>query len=177
LSDQQGAFLSNAGPAGSEHGDILRIIQASKAASAAGRAREGEALLVRAAELAPAHPAVLNELGLHMMRRSDAAKARELFERATSADPNHPSLWANLATSLHALGRREDEMAAIERALALEPRHPAALLQKGALLEERGEPRRAAQIYRAALSTVGPETAPRAPARGARARPACVARG
>jgi aspartate beta-hydroxylase len=136
------------------------MIQASKAASAAGRTREGEALLVRAAELAQAHPAVLNELGLHMMRRGDAAKARELFERATSADPTHPSLWANLATSLHALGRPEEEMEAIERALALEPRHPVALLQKGALLEERGETRRAAQIYRAALNTVGPETAP-----------------
>ena len=136
------------------------MLQASKAASAAGRAREGEALLVRAAELAPAHPAVLNELGLHMMRRGDAAKACELFERATSADPNHPSLWANLAMSLHALGRRDEAMQTLERALAREPRHPAALLQKGALLEERGEPRRAAQIYRVALSTVGPETAP-----------------
>jgi aspartyl/asparaginyl beta-hydroxylase (cupin superfamily)/Tfp pilus assembly protein PilF len=136
------------------------MIQASKAASAAGRSHEGEALLVRAAKLAPAHPAVLNELALHMMQRGEAGQARDLFQRATAADPNHPSLWANLAMSLHELGRREEEMQAIERALALEPRHPAALLQKGALLEERGETRRAAQIYRAALSTVGPETAP-----------------
>src|SRR5262249_19332512 len=151
----------------SQHTTILRLIQASKAASAAGRTREGEALLVRAAELAPAHPAVLNELGLHMMQRGDAAKARELFERATSADPNHPSLWANLAASLHALGRLEEEMQAVERALALEPRPPVALLQKGALLEDRGEPRRAAQIYRTALSTVGPETAPPPHLRGA----------
>jgi len=136
------------------------MIQASKAASAAGRTQEGDSLLARAAELAPAHPAVLNELGLRMMQRGEATKARELFQRATSADPNHPSLWSNLAMSLHALGAREEALRAVERALALEPRHPAALLQKGTLLEERGVPRQAAQIYRAALSTLGPETAP-----------------
>ena len=95
-----------------------------------------------------------------MMQRGEAAKARELFQRATSADPSHPSLWSNLATSLHALGLPEEEMQALERALALEPRHPAALLQKGTLLEKRGHARQAARIYRAALSTVGPETAP-----------------
>src|ERR1700758_4806916 len=108
----------------SEHTAILRLIQASKAASAAGRTREGETLLARAAQLAPAHPAVLNERGLQMMQRGDAGSARELFERAAAADPNHPSLWSNLALSLHALDRPQEEMAAIERALALEPRHP-----------------------------------------------------
>jgi aspartyl/asparaginyl beta-hydroxylase (cupin superfamily) len=147
-------------PAALEHTEILRLIQASKAARAAGRAREGEALLARAAQLAPAHPAVLNELGLHMMQRGDAGNARELFERATAADSNHPSLWSNLALSLHALDRPQEEMAAIERALALEPRHPAALLQKATLIEQRGDPRKAARIYRAVLSTLGPEIEP-----------------
>jgi aspartyl/asparaginyl beta-hydroxylase (cupin superfamily)/Tfp pilus assembly protein PilF len=153
--------LSNSTAPASEHAAILRMIQASKAASAAGDPRQGEALLARAAQLAPAHPAVLNELGLHMMQRGDAQKARELFRRATSTDPNHPSLWSNLAQSLHILGLPAEAMEALERALTLEPRHPAALLQKGAILEERGEVRKAAQIYRAALATVGPEiTAP-----------------
>jgi len=117
-------------------------------------------LLVRAAQLAPADPAVLNELGLHMMQRGDPAQALELFRRAASVDPNHPLLWSNLALSLHALGRRQEEMQAIERALALEPRHPAALLQKGALIEQGGDVRKAARIYRAALATVGPEITP-----------------
>jgi aspartyl/asparaginyl beta-hydroxylase (cupin superfamily)/Tfp pilus assembly protein PilF len=143
-----------------DHTSILRIIQASKAAGAAGRSREAEELLARATQLAPAHPAVLNERGLQLLQRGEAAGARELFERATSADPNHPALWSNLAASLHALGLPGDEMAAIERALAIEPRHPPALLQKAALIEQRGDPRSAARIYRAALVTVGPETVP-----------------
>jgi aspartyl/asparaginyl beta-hydroxylase (cupin superfamily)/Tfp pilus assembly protein PilF len=143
-----------------DQSSILRIVQAAKAAGAAGRNREAEELLARAAQLAPDHPAVLNERGLQLMQRGDAAGACELFRRATAADPGHPALWSNLAASLDALGRYEEEMTVVERALAIEPRHPAALLQKAALIERRGDQRAAARIYRAALVTLGPETAP-----------------
>jgi len=79
------------------------MIQAAKAAAAAGRGSEADELLARAAQAVPGHPALLNEQGLRMMQRGEAAKARELFQRATAADPNHPALWTNLASSLHAL--------------------------------------------------------------------------
>ena len=89
-----------------------------------------------------------------MLERGELGRARELFQRAIQADPHHPALWSNLASSLHAPGLADQEMEAIERALALEPRHAPALLQKGALLEDRGDSRSAARIYRAALATV-----------------------
>ena len=143
-----------------DQSSILRILQAASAAGAAGRSHEAEELLARAARLAPEHPAVLNQRGLQLMERGEPARARELFERATGADAGHPALWSNLAASLDALGLYEEEMAAVERALTLEPRHPPALLQKASLLERRGDPREAARIYRAALATLGPETAP-----------------
>ncbi len=143
-----------------DHATILRMIQASKAALAAGRSSEADELLARVAQLAPAHPAVLNELGQRMMQRGEAGTARDLFQRATLADPNHPALWSNLASSLHALRLPQEEMEAIERALALEPRHPAALLQKGALIEDRGDARNAARIYRSALVIVPPDVTP-----------------
>jgi aspartate beta-hydroxylase len=152
--------LSSVDVVAAEQSTILRIVQAAKAASAAGRSREAGELLARAAQLAPHHPAVLNERGLQLMQRGELAGARELFDRATAADPGHPALWSNLAASLDALGLHEEEMAAIERALAIEPRHPAALLQKATLIEKRGDRREAARIYRAALVTAGPETAP-----------------
>jgi aspartate beta-hydroxylase len=136
------------------------MIQAYRGSVAAGRGRESEELLTQLTQLAPAHPAVLNELGLRMMQQGEAARARELFQRATAADPSHPALWSNLASSLHALGRPDEETQAIERALQLEPRHPTALLQKGNLMEQRGDARNAARIYRAALVTLGPETSP-----------------
>ncbi len=139
-----------------DNATVLRIIQAAKAAGAAGRSGEADQLLARVAQLAPAHPAVLNELGLRMMQRGDAARARELFQRATQADPGHPSLWSNLAQSLHELGLPAEELDAIERALALEPRHLASLLQKGSLLEATGDPRNAARAFRNALATLPP---------------------
>jgi aspartyl/asparaginyl beta-hydroxylase (cupin superfamily) len=133
------------------------MIQASKSAATAGRPGESDQLLAKAARLAPSHPAVLNELGLRMMERGDPGKARDLFERATAADPRHPALWSNLASSLRELRLGDEESQAIERALALEPRHLPALLQKAALIEERGDPRKAARIYREALALVPPD--------------------
>jgi len=155
--------LSNVNPVPADNGNILRIIQACKAAEAAGRNGEADQLLTRAAQLAPAHPAVLNELGMRMMQRNEPAKARELFQRATQADPGHPALWANLAASLAALGLQQEQLEAIERALAIEPRHLSSLLQKGALIEDQGDSRNAARAYRNALATM-PSGATPAPA-------------
>ena len=152
--------MSNVNAAVPDNATVMGMIQASRAAGAAGRKNEADQLLARAAQLAPGHPAVLNELGLHMMQRGEASQARELFQRAVQADPGHPSLWSNLAASLSALGLPQQEMEAIERALALEPRHLASLLQKGALIEARGDPRNAARAYRNALATLVPGQAP-----------------
>ena len=148
------SFLSNVNAAAADNAAILRMIQAARAAGEAGRATESDQLLTRAAQAAPGHPAVLNELGLRMMQRGDAARARELFERATQADAGAPGLWSNLAASCRALGLQEQEYDAIERALAIEPRHLASLLQKGALVEARGDARNAARAYRNALATL-----------------------
>jgi aspartate beta-hydroxylase len=155
-------LLTNANATPADNATVLGMIQASRAAGAAGRRSEAEQLLARVAQLAPTHPAVLNELGLTMMQRGEPARARELFERATRTDPGHPSLWSNLAESLRAL-RAPQELEAIERALALEPRHLASLLQKATYIEERGDARNAARVYRNALATLRPgETPPAA---------------
>ena len=152
--------MSNVNAPAPDAASVAQLIQASKAAGAAGRSAESDQLLVRAAQLAPSHPVVLNELGTRMMQRGEHAKARDLFQRATTADPGHPALWSNLASSLDALGLWQEEMEAIEKALALEPRHLASLLQQAALLEARGDVRNAARIYRNALATLAPGATP-----------------
>ena len=154
--------MNSAVPAPLDDAAIIRVLQASKAAAAAGRTGEAEQLLVRLAQQAPNHPAVLNELGVRLLERRAAEQAHALFVRATQADPKHPSLWTNLASSLKALGRRAQEMDAIERALQLEPRHLSALLQKGAYLEESGDLLSAARTYQNALASIPPgaEAAP-----------------
>jgi aspartate beta-hydroxylase len=152
-------LLTNANATPADNATVLGMIQASRAAAAAGRRSEAEQLLARVAQLAPAHPAVLNELGLTMMQRGEPGRARELFERATRIDPGHPSLWSNLAVSLRAL-KAPEELEAIEKALALEPRHLASLLQKATYIEERGDARNAARVYRNALATLRPGETP-----------------
>jgi aspartyl/asparaginyl beta-hydroxylase (cupin superfamily) len=51
-------------------------------------------------------------------------------------------------------------MEAIGRALALEPQHLTAILQKGTLVEDQGDARNAARIYRHALAIVPPDVTP-----------------
>jgi aspartate beta-hydroxylase len=149
-------LVNTATPAPLDDATIIRALQASKAEAAAGRMGESDQLLAGVAQRAPNHPAVLNELGVRMLGRGAPDKAYVLFERATKTDPKHPALWANLASSLKALGRRAEELEAIEKALELEPRHVSALLQKGAYLEETGDPRNAARAYQNVLAVVPP---------------------
>ena len=152
--------MSTPAPVPLDDATVFRVLQASQAAAAAGRAGEAEQLLVRLAQQAPNHPAVLNELGVRMLNRNAAEQAHALFVRATTADPRHPALWSNLASSLKALGRRAEEMDAIEKALQLEPRHLSALLQKGAYFEQSGDLRAAARIYQSALGCLPPGAEP-----------------
>lgn len=150
--------MSSANPAQWDEAAILGMLQASKREAAAGRVQESEQLLTRVAQQAPAHPAVLNELGVRMMNRGQAEQAQKLFARATAAAPREPALWANLAGSLKALARRDEALEALEKALALQPRHLSALLQKASHHEDSGETRAAARIYRDALASVPPAT-------------------
>ncbi|HEY6618297.1 MAG TPA: tetratricopeptide repeat protein, partial [Steroidobacteraceae bacterium] len=137
--------------------EVARTLQAYREASAAGRSAESEQLLVRVAERAPGHPAVLNELGVVMMSRNEYEKAYSLFSRAAQTDPGHAQLWSNLASSLRMLGRREEEREALERALSIEPRHVASLLQKASLFEDLGDARNAARTYQHALLSLPPD--------------------
>ncbi len=146
--------MKTTAPVQLDEASIIRALQASKAAAAAGSLAESDQLLARLARQVPNHPAVLNELGVRMLARGAAEQAHALFVRATTADPRHPSLWANLASSLKALGRRAEEMDAIEKALELEPRHLSALLQYAQYLEQSGEKRQAARAYQNALATI-----------------------
>ena len=148
--------MSSTAPAQADDAAIIRVLQASKAAAAAGRVAESDQLLARIAQQAPHHPAVLNELGVRMLGRGAAEQAHALFVRATTADPGHPSLWTNLASSLKALGRRAEEMDAIEKALELEPRHLTALLLYAQHLEESGKTREAARACQNALASIPP---------------------
>lgn len=146
--------MSTPNPPMPDEGTIIGAVHASRSAMAAGRTEEAERLIVRIAQQAPEHPAVLNELGVIMMNRGVPEQAEVLFKRAIQKDSRHAALWSNLANSLRALGRRQEEREAIEKALDLEPRHLASLLQKARLFEDWNDPRNAARIFQQALSNI-----------------------
>ena len=148
--------MTTPAPAPLDEATISRAVQMSRAEAAAGRMPESDQLLASVAQLAPNHPAVLNELGVRMLDRGAPQQAQAMFARATSVDPRHPALWANLASSLTVLGRQAEALDALDKALAIEPRHLSALLQKGAIYEQRGEKRTAARIYQNMLACIPP---------------------
>jgi aspartyl/asparaginyl beta-hydroxylase (cupin superfamily) len=131
-------------------------MERAEALRGAGRAAEAEALFGEAARLLPDHPLVMAERARRLLAGGDGLSARALYAAVVDAAPRHLPGWLGLAAALRTLGSRDEELAALERVLALEPRHPLALLQKGALLERLGRPRRAADVYRHALEVLGP---------------------
>jgi aspartate beta-hydroxylase len=133
---------------------IRSLVQQSERAYAARDSRAAMQLLFEAQKLAPDHPLVLNAAGLQALDSGHAAQANELFRRATEHDESNPGFWVNLATSFRRLQKPDEEAQALERALAIDPRHLLALLQKAALTRLRGDPRRAALIYKNALATI-----------------------
>jgi aspartyl/asparaginyl beta-hydroxylase (cupin superfamily) len=134
--------------------DIRRVVSAAEQARLAGRRDEALSFLAQAQSMAPEHALVLNEAGLQKLHAGDPSAARPLFERAVQKEGKSPTLWLNLASALRKLNLLDDELKALERLLALEPRHLLGLLQKGSLLQLKGQPKAAASVFQNALLTI-----------------------
>lgn len=135
---------------------VRQLVDAAERAFAAGRESESDQFLDQARREAPGHPLVLNQGGLRELRQGRSQSAVELFQRAIAADARLVGARINLATALGDLGRDEEELAALDGALKVEPRNILALLQKGALIERRGNARDAASLYNDALACIPP---------------------
>ncbi len=98
-----------------------------------------------------------NARGNAAMARGDPQAAQAHFAAAASADPGQPALLFNLSAAARAAGDSQAALAALDSALAADPYFVQAMFQRAVLLEELGEPRRAAQQYRDFLDTVPPK--------------------
>lgn len=135
---------------------IRQLVDAAERAFAAGKQTESDQFLGQAQREAPTHPLVLNQGGLRELRQGRSQAAADLFQRAIAADARLVGARINLATALGDLGREDEELDALDGALKVEPRNILALLQKGALIERRGQSREAASIYNDALACIPP---------------------
>ncbi|MET0499312.1 MAG: aspartyl/asparaginyl beta-hydroxylase domain-containing protein [Steroidobacteraceae bacterium] len=142
--------------AGNRQPELQRLVSEAQRATNEGQLAQAAALIRRAQELAPHHPAVLTLSGMHALRSGDFFSARRMLELAAAADEASPMAWLNLAMALRASRDSDAELAALERALRLDPYFVLALLQKATLLERNGKEREAAKFYHAFLANLPP---------------------
>ena len=93
----------------------------------------------------------------NLLRRGDGPGALGLLLEATQADPKNHDLQLNLAMVQRAAGNLVESLRALNAALAIDPYSFLALLSKGAVLEQMGKLRVAADVYRNALRIAPPE--------------------
>lgn len=97
-------------------------------------------------------PAASLSAGLQALQQRDAVRAAALLREAAAALPREAMNWIALSNAEMALGNRDAAEAALEARLELAPRDIGALLMKGLLREQAGDPRAASSFYRAALN-------------------------
>ena len=98
----------------------------------------------------------LNAAGLRALNTGDAAGAAALLRRAVAADAASPLLWYNLANALLAADDLAAHGEALDRSLTLDPYFAHALLAKGHLLENTGDPLGAIAHYQRLLAALDP---------------------
>jgi aspartate beta-hydroxylase len=140
-----------------EDARIKAMLEAVARAYASGDPEAAAATLEAARAAAPRHGGVLNALGVRALNAGDPASARRLLQDAVECEPQQPAYWQNMALACNLLGDTDAELIALNRTLALDPYAFVALLQKGQLLERRGEIRKSATVYHAVVSLLPPD--------------------
>jgi len=91
------------------------------------------------------------------VRQGDARGALEMLDAARAEHDGSVDLHMNIAIAQRALGDYPAAIVALNAALAIEPYTFMAHLSKGFLLEQMGQERNAAEVYRNALRIAPPE--------------------
>lgn len=92
------------------------------------------------------------------LQRGDANAAMAALQKADAEYPGNPSVKLNIAMVRRTQGDLPGALQALDTVLALDPYSFLALFSKGAVLEQLGRERQAAEIYRNALRIAPPES-------------------
>jgi predicted O-linked N-acetylglucosamine transferase (SPINDLY family) len=120
---------------------------AAEAALKAGKSDEAIALLKQALEQGPGPIGAYRVLVNHLMRRTDYVEAERWARAATEALPKEFEGWNLLGVALRRLRRYPEALAALERAQKLNSKSLMPLINKGNVLNDMGEGKRAAEVY------------------------------
>lgn len=97
---------------------------------------EAEALLKRAAQLAPENGFIQDSLGWTYFRMRKFAKAASFLERANKLSPRQPVVLEHLADTYQALGRAKDALAVYEEIMRWSAKDDPAVLPTQATIDE-----------------------------------------
>lgn len=117
-----------------------------------GQLDEGEALLQRAAILAPRAPQVWNNVAFVHQRRGALADEIRAYQTAVQCDASFAPGWTNLANALLAAGRADEAVAALNVLLKLEPRTAEHHYRMGKARQAQGSRTAARDAFAAALA-------------------------
>jgi Tfp pilus assembly protein PilF len=101
-----------------------------------GKKQEALEAFVKADQLAPNHPPILNSIGVLLKEGGDLAGARTKLENAVRLSPNFAEAWLHLASTYALLNDGSAARAAFERATALNPLSADAFARYSRFLED-----------------------------------------
>jgi tetratricopeptide (TPR) repeat protein len=118
-----------------------------------GRYREARVAFRRGAALDPNQPGLALKLGWVNVACGYDEEAADWFRRAVEVSPDLLEPRFALAVALRSCGQVDEAIRTLESVIAREPDHEPALSQLGRCLLDRGDSKRAEEIFRRALAT------------------------
>ncbi len=130
------------------------LLQQGEALDLAGDWPHARQSLVRAYQLAPDQPTVLNQVGYAQIEhRENIAQASAMIEQASKLRPDDPAITDSLGWVLHLQGKTADAVSLLERAAAGDPGESAINEHLGDAYWTLGREYEARYAWRAALIT------------------------
>lgn len=127
----------------------------SAVVEARGDYAEGMRQYLKALELDPENPALLNDLGWLSYKTHRYPEAVAALEKAAALDPHNPMIQTNLGLAYQKAGRADQAVTRLEQAVAIDPKYALALYGLGKAHESRGQYPEAADAYRRAWKQSG----------------------
>jgi tetratricopeptide (TPR) repeat protein len=145
--DYQGAAELYRVAAAADPADIPALLGLGAALLGLGQYEAAEREIRRALRVAPEEPAVHLQLGVALFKRAVYAAAAASLRRTVELDPACIKAYLLLGESHNQLNEPDDAIAALEQVVRAES-NPRAYYALGIAYDRKGQPERAAEMYR-----------------------------
>jgi tetratricopeptide (TPR) repeat protein len=152
--DYHGAVQLYRAAADDDPDDVPALLGLGAALLALGQYDAAEKEIRRALKVAPERSDVHLQLGLALYKRALYPGAALAFRRTVELDPDCTQAYLLLGESHNQLGEPDDAIAALEQVVRAGP-HARAFYALGIAYDRKGQPERAAEMYRRSREVAG----------------------